>query len=101
MQEHCPGAAAPPLRVTVKYVPRPHAMAGAGLLTVLSSSRAGETLYLPSLWFHQVEQRAGATGLAGLTVAVNYWSGVLYPRPCARAAASRARRVGAQVRHGL
>ena len=44
-------------------------------------SRAGETLYLPSLWFHQVEQRAGETGLAGLTVAVNYWFALRAARP--------------------
>ena len=28
--------------------------------------KAGETLYLPSLWYHQVSQK-------GLTIAVNYW----------------------------
>ncbi len=30
------------------------------------------------MWFHQVEQRAGESGIAGLTVAVNYWSASLY-----------------------
>lgn len=30
------------------------------------SVKAGETLYLPAQWYHQVEQR-------GVTVAVNYW----------------------------
>mmetsp|Transcript_41898 Transcript_41898/g.97016 ORF Transcript_41898/g.97016 Transcript_41898/m.97016 type:complete len:120 (+) Transcript_41898:139-498(+) len=38
--------------------------ARAGVVEV--SVRRGEMLYLPAMWYHQVEQR-------GLTVAVNYW----------------------------
>nr|CAJ26373.1 putative phospholipase [Brachypodium sylvaticum] len=32
--------------------------------------RAGEVLYLPSMWFHHVSQSPGPNGL---TIAVNYW----------------------------
>ena len=32
--------------------------------------KAGEVLYLPSLWWHQVEQKADSEGLV---IAVNYW----------------------------
>ncbi|KAG8049829.1 hypothetical protein GUJ93_ZPchr0009g938 [Zizania palustris] len=32
--------------------------------------RAGEMLYLPSMWFHHVSQSPGPNGL---TIAVNYW----------------------------
>ncbi|KAL3150254.1 hypothetical protein ABBQ32_000107 [Trebouxia sp. C0010 RCD-2024] len=32
--------------------------------------RAGEVLYLPSLWWHQVEQTAG---IGNMVIAVNYW----------------------------
>ena len=34
--------------------------------------RAGEALYLPALWYHQVAQR-GSSDLVGCTLAVNFW----------------------------
>ena len=34
---------------------------------------AGQALYLPSLWFHQVKQSGDHTDCAGNTIAVNYW----------------------------
>jgi hypothetical protein len=34
--------------------------------------RAGEALYLPALWYHQVAQR-GSPDLVGCTLAVNFW----------------------------
>ncbi|GFZ45061.1 hypothetical protein JCM24511_02787 [Saitozyma sp. JCM 24511] len=37
---------------------------------IIVSVRAGESLYLPAGWWHQVEQSPGREGLA---VAVNYW----------------------------
>lgn len=32
--------------------------------------KAGEVLFLPSLWWHQVEQKAGKDNMV---VAINYW----------------------------
>merc|ERR1719336_2611965 len=37
--------------------------------------RAGETLYLPALWFHQVGQTGDAHGR---TIAVNFWYDIIY-----------------------
>lgn len=33
--------------------------------------RAGDVLYLPAMWFHQVAQRSAGGGM--MTVAINYW----------------------------
>ena len=52
-QQQCPLYADPELPEPLRVVVRP-----------------GELLFLPSLWWHQVEQRAGKDGLV---IAVNYW----------------------------
>ena len=38
---------------------------------VVATVEKGECLYLPSLWFHHVQQR-------GLTIAVNYWYDMIF-----------------------
>ena len=52
-QQQCPLYADPELPEPLRVIVRP-----------------GELLFLPSLWWHQVEQRAGKDGLV---IAVNYW----------------------------
>uniref|UniRef100_A0A8I6YHL6 JmjC domain-containing protein n=2 Tax=Hordeum vulgare subsp. vulgare TaxID=112509 RepID=A0A8I6YHL6_HORVV len=41
-----------------------------GPMPIRCTVRAGEMLYLPSMWFHHVSQSPGPNGL---TIAVNYW----------------------------
>ena len=51
-------------------LPRPGGGSEVGPSPVPSPCRAGEVLYLPSLWFHRVAQKADE---AGRVIAVNYW----------------------------
>ena len=62
--------------------------------------RAGEVLYLPSLWFHHVRQRADCPN--GFTIAVNMWYdmrfGVQYVHHCLLQELSRLRAAGTSKR---
>lgn len=56
----------------VLWSPITHLAAEAALRPVRATVGPGEVLYLPALWWHEVEQRGGEAGRE-CTVAVNYW----------------------------
>jgi jumonji domain-containing protein 7 len=50
-----------------------------GELTV--EVRAGDALFIPSLWFHRVAQRGDRAFARGRTIAVNFWFDMRYDSP--------------------
>ena len=74
-----------PIRDEVPWVPHPLA-APAAAAVVSVDVRAGDVLYLPAMWFHEVSQSAATTGggeNAGFNavLAFNYWFDMSFDSP--------------------